>query len=118
MPSYRRKLGKNFRSVSLSLGHIQPVATEKQAWKKAALCRQEIALLVAVAFSFSFFLFVTFTHQVGFTNSDDPLLHHLVIGLPAVTWNVCVSLMCTGQTFAGSKGGEAASGPRDPASLM
>lgn len=63
--------GWNFRSVSLLLGHIQPVAIENTAGK-AALCCQEIVLLVAVGFGRARF---TFTHQVGFMNSNIPLFH-------------------------------------------
>lgn len=64
--------GWNFRSVSLLLGHIQPVAIENTACK-AALCCEEIVLLVAVGFGLARF---TFTHKVGFTNSNIPLFHH------------------------------------------
>lgn len=82
--------GWNFRSVSLLLGHIQPVAIENTACK-AALCCEEIVLLVAVSFGLALF---TFTHQVGFTNSDKPLCHHsLWRSCHGVSWT-CPAAHC------------------------
>lgn len=59
-------IGWNFRSVSLLLGHIQPVAIENTACK-AALCCKEIVLVVAVGFGLTpFYLYpssLVYKHQ-------------------------------------------------------
>lgn len=130
--------GWNFRSVSLLLGHIQPVAIENTACK-AALCCEEIVLLVAVSFGLALF---TFTHQVGFTNSDKPLFHHsLWLSCRGAGWacpsaycwldgvrktfqteasspqrystHQCTSLMRTAQTFNEEESGETNKGRED-----
>lgn len=66
-------IGWNFCSVSLLLGHIQPVATENTAWTKPALCCEEIAALVAVGFGITL---CTLPINSSLQTPTKPLFHH------------------------------------------
>lgn len=88
-------IGWNFRSVSLLLGHIQPVAIENTACK-AALCCEEIALLVAVGFLDSPLLPLSIK-----SSSQTPTNHCFIThcGSPAWRWfNMSRCLLLPGQS--------------------
>lgn len=80
-------IGWNVRSVSLLLGHIQPVATENTSCE-AALCCEEIVLPVAVGFGLtSLHLPIKSSLQTPSTHCS--ITHYgipVVVVLDSVSW--------------------------------